>query len=101
ENERSKLQTRAVAMQILAAGLAQRDQEERLKELQERRGERMEIGFGSQIRSYVLTPYRLIKDHRTDVEEGNVEAVLDGEIDQFITAELRRRAARAPKMAGR
>jgi peptide chain release factor 2 len=88
-------------MKILAARLAQRAQEERLKELQELRGEQMEIGFGSQIRSYVLAPYQLVKDHRTDVEEGNVEAVLDGEIDQFIIAELRRRAARAPRMAGR
>ena len=101
QNERSQLQNRAVAMKILAARLAQRAQEERLKELQELRGEQMEIGFGSQIRSYVLAPYQLVKDHRTDVEEGNVEAVLDGEIDQFITAELRRRAAHAPRMAGR
>jgi peptide chain release factor 2 len=101
QNERSQLQNRAVAMKILAARLAQRAQEERLKELQELRGEQMEIGFGSQIRSYVLAPYQLVKDHRTDVEEGNVEAVLDGEIDQFIIAELRRRAARAPRMAGR
>jgi peptide chain release factor 2 len=101
QNERSQIQNRAVAMKILAARLAQRAQEERLKELQELRGEQMEIGFGSQIRSYVLAPYQLVKDHRTDVEEGNVEAVLDGEIDQFITAELRRRAARAPKLAGR
>jgi len=101
QNERSQIQNRAVAMKILAARLAQRAQEERLKELQELRGEQMEIGFGSQIRSYVLAPYQLVKDHRTDVEEGNVEAVLDGEIDQFIIAELRRRAARAPKLAGR
>ena len=101
QNERSQLQNRAVAMKILAARLAQRAQEERLKELQELRGEQMEIGFGSQIRSYVLAPYQLVKDHRTDVEEGNVEAVLDGEIDQFIIAELRRRAAHAPGMAGR
>ena len=101
QNERSQIQNRAVAMKILAARLAQRAQEERLKELQELRGEQMEIGFGSQIRSYVLAPYQLVKDHRTDVEEGNVEAVLDGEIDQFIIAELRRRAARAPRMAGR
>ena len=101
QNERSQLQNRAVAMKILAARLAQRAQEERLKELQELRGEQMEIGFGSQIRSYVLAPYQLVKDHRTDVEEGNVEAVLDGEIDQFIIAELRRRAAHAPRIAGR
>jgi len=101
QNERSQLQNRAVAMKILAARLAQRAQEERLKELQELRGEQMEIGFGSQIRSYVLAPYQLVKDHRTDVEEGNVEAVLDGEIDQFITAELRRRASHTPRMAGR
>jgi len=101
QNERSQLQNRAVAMKILAARLAQRAQEERLKELQELRGEQMEIGFGSQIRSYVLAPYQLVKDHRTDVEEGNVEAVLDGEIDQFITAELRRRASRGSSVTGR
>ena len=94
QNERSQIQNRAVAMKILAARLAQRAQEERLKELDEIRGEQMEIGFGSQIRSYVLAPYQLVKDHRTDVEVGNVEAVLDGEIDEFITAELRRRASR-------
>jgi peptide chain release factor 2 len=101
QNERSQLQNRAVAMKILAARLAQRAQEERLKELQELRGEQMEIGFGSQIRSYVLAPYQLVKDHRTGVEEGNVEAVLDGEIDQFITAELRRRASRVARVTGR
>ena len=101
QNERSQLQNRAVAMKILAARLAQRAQEERLKELQELRGEQMEIGFGSQIRSYVLAPYQLVKDHRTGVEEGNVEAVLDGDIDQFITAELRRRASRVVRVTGR
>ncbi len=95
QNERSQIQNRAVAMKILAARLAQRAQEERLKELAELRGEQMEIGFGSQIRSYVLAPYQLVKDHRTEVEEGNVDAVLDGEIDEFITAELRRRASRS------
>jgi peptide chain release factor 2 len=101
QNERSQLQNRAVAMKILAARLAQRAHEERLKELQELRGEQMEIGFGSQIRSYVLAPYQLVKDHRTGVEEGNVEAVLDGEIEQFITAELRRRASRVARVTGR
>ncbi|HLI56192.1 MAG TPA: peptide chain release factor 2 [Actinomycetota bacterium] len=93
QNERSQMQNRAVAMKILGARLAQRAAEERMKELDELRGEQMEIGFGSQIRSYVLAPYQLVKDHRTDLEEGNVEAVLEGDIDEFITAELRRRAA--------
>ena len=95
QNERSQMQNRAVAMKILAARLAQRAAEDRLKELDELRGEQMESSFGSQIRSYVLAPYQLVKDHRTALEEGNVEAVLDGNLDQFITAELRRRAARA------
>jgi peptide chain release factor 2 len=100
QNERSQIQNRAVAMKILAARLAQRAQEERLKELDSIRGEQMEIGFGSQIRSYVLAPYQLVKDHRTDLEVGNVDAVLDGEIDQFITAELRRRAAKGSPVGG-
>jgi len=98
QNERSQIQNRAVAMKILAARLAERAQEERLKELEEIRGEQMEIGFGSQIRSYVLAPYQLVKDHRTDLEVGNVDAVLDGEIDEFITAELRRRASRGVRI---
>ncbi len=93
QNERSQMQNRAVAMKILGARLAQRAAEERRKELDELRGEQMEIGFGSQIRSYVLAPYQLVKDHRTGLEEGNVEAVLEGGIDEFITAELRRRSA--------
>ncbi len=91
QNERSQIQNRAVAMKILAARLAERNREERRRELEGIRGEQMEIGFGSQIRSYVLHPYQLVKDHRTDVEIGDVDAVLDGEIDRFIAAELRRR----------
>jgi len=91
QNERSQFQNRAVAMKILAARLAERQRQDRLKELDAIRGEQMEIGFGSQIRSYVLHPYQLAKDHRTDVEVGNVAAVLDGDIEPFIEAELRRR----------
>jgi peptide chain release factor 2 len=55
----------------------------------------MEIGFGSQIRSYVLHPYQMVKDHRTSVEVGNVQGVLDGDLDRFINGELRRKAAAA------
>lgn len=91
QNERSQLQNRAVAMSILAARLADRARQERQDQLEEIRGEQMEIGFGSQIRSYVLHPYQMVKDRRTEAETGNVDAVLDGDIDEFIAAELRRR----------
>jgi peptide chain release factor 2 len=91
QNERSQLQNRAVAMKILASRLAELARREKQKELDQLRGEQMEIGFGSQIRSYVLHPYQMVKDRRTDVEVGNPEAVLDGDLDVFIDAELRRR----------
>jgi peptide chain release factor 2 len=94
QNERSQLQNRAVAMRILKARLAERMRQERQEKLENLRGERRDIEFGSQIRSYVLQPYRLVKDHRTNLEVGNVDAVLDGDIDPFIEAELRRRATR-------
>ena len=94
QNERSQLQNKAVAMNILASRLADLVRQEREKELQEIRGAQMEIGFGSQIRSYVLHPYQMVKDRRTEVEVGNVDAVLDGDLDQFIAAELRRRKRR-------
>ena len=67
--------------------------EQRSMELKAMKGEQREIGFGSQIRSYVLHPYQMVKDHRTALEMGNVQAVLDGDIDGFIEAELRRKAA--------
>jgi peptide chain release factor 2 len=92
QNERSQLQNRAVAMRILTARLAERMRRERQEKLESLRGHRMDIEFGSQIRSYVLHPYRLVKDHRTNLEVGNVDAVLDGDIDRFIEAELHRRA---------
>lgn len=91
QNERSQLQNRAVAMKILAARLAEKIRQERMDELQQLRGEQMEIGFGSQIRSYVMHPYQMVKDHRTEVETSNVESVLDGDLDAFVAAELRRR----------
>ena len=92
QNERSQLQNRAVAMRILKARLAERMREEQQTKLENLRGERRGIDFGSQIRSYVLAPYRLVKDHRTGVEIGDVDRILDGDIDEFIEAELRRRA---------
>jgi peptide chain release factor 2 len=93
QNERSQMQNRAVAMRILKSRLLARAREEREAEMSALRGVKREIGFGSQIRSYVLHPYQMVKDHRTGVETGNVQAVLDGDIDRFIEAELRRRAA--------
>jgi len=92
QNERSQIQNRAVAMRILKARLADRMRRERQEKMEKLRGERMDIEFGSQIRSYVLHPYRLVKDHRTGVEVGNVDAVLDGAIEPLIEAELHRRA---------
>jgi peptide chain release factor 2 len=95
QNERSQLQNRAVAMRILKARLAERMREEQQTKLENLRGERKGIDFGSQIRSYVLAPYRLVKDHRTDVEIGDVDRVLDGDLEELIEAELRRRAESA------
>lgn len=92
QNERSQMQNRVVAMRILRARLAARMRREQQEKLESLRGPQMGIEFGSQIRSYVLHPYRLVKDHRTGLEAGNVDAVLDGEIEGFIEAELRRRA---------
>ena len=95
QNERSQLQNRAVAMRILKARLADRMRREQQEKLENLRGERREIDFGSQIRSYVLAPYRLVKDHRTGQEVGDVDRVLDGDIEPFVEAELRRRATPA------
>jgi peptide chain release factor 2 len=92
QNERSQLANKTIALKILAARLAQRARKEREAQLAALRGDRGEIAFGSQIRSYVLHPYQMVKDHRTNVETGNIQAVLDGDLDQFVAAELRRRA---------
>lgn len=91
QQERSQAQNRDVAMSILRAKLVQRELEMRDKRLAELRGERSANEWGSQIRSYVLNPYQLVKDHRTNVETGNTAAVLDGEIDAFIWPYLLRR----------
>ncbi len=92
QNERSQMQNRAVAMRVLKSRLLAKAHEEREAEIDALRGERREIGFGSQIRSYVMHPYQMVKDHRTEVETGNVQGVLDGDIDAFVEAELKRKA---------
>ena len=95
QNERSQLSNKNTALKILRSRLAELEQERREAELARERGRVMTTGFGSQIRSYVLHPYQLVKDHRTDVEEGNAQAVLDGELDEFIHAYLQN-ASRRP-----
>ncbi|MGG1398791.1 peptide chain release factor 2 [Bacillus salipaludis] len=91
QTERSQIKNRESAMKMLKAKLYQREIEQQEKELLEIRGEQKEIGWGSQIRSYVFHPYSMVKDHRTSTESGNVQAVMDGEIDPFIDAYLRSR----------
>lgn len=86
---RSQLKNREQAMNMLKAKLHQREIEEKEKEMAALRGEQLEIGWGSQIRSYVFHPYSMVKDHRTDTETGNVDAVMDGEISPFIEAYLK------------
>lgn len=93
QNEKSQHQNRAVAIRVLKTRLADRERQRREEELDELRGGRENIGFGSQIRSYVLYGGQMAKDLRTEREIGDVEGVLDGDIDDFIEAELRRRAA--------
>ncbi|MGD0055763.1 MAG: peptide chain release factor 2 [Acidimicrobiales bacterium] len=93
QNERSQHQNRARAMQILVAKLAERARVERQAHMDSLSGVRSDNAWGSQIRSYVQAPYQLVKDHRTDYETGNVDAVLEGDLDGFMEAELRRQRA--------
>ncbi|MBZ8174119.1 peptide chain release factor 2 [Staphylococcus delphini] len=89
QNERSQIKNREAAMKMLKAKLYQLELEQKEQELAAIRGEQKEIGWGSQIRSYVFHPYSMVKDHRTNEETGNVNAVMDGEIGPFIEAYLR------------
>jgi peptide chain release factor 2 len=93
QNERSQGSNKQTAMRLLKSRLVERAVEEREAELARERGEAQEIGFGSQIRSYVLQPYQLVKDHRTEYEAGNTQGVLDGDLDGFIHAYLLAKAA--------
>ena len=94
QNERSQTQNKARAMQILAARLAERQRQERDAELVRLSGDKRDVAFGSQIRTYTLAPYRLVKDERTRHETGNVDAVLDGDLDGFVEAFLQWRRTR-------
>ncbi len=89
QNERSQIKNRATALKVLRSRLYDLEMKKRAEEQAKRQDEKKEIGFGSQIRSYVLHPYRMVKDHRTGVEIGDTDRVLDGGLDPFIEAWLR------------
>jgi peptide chain release factor 2 len=93
QNQRSQHQNKAKAMQVLGAKLAELQRAEHQATLEQLSGDRTDNAWGNQIRSYVMAPYQLVKDLRSNEETGNVEAVLDGDLDDFMEAELRRRAA--------
>jgi peptide chain release factor 2 len=92
QNERSQSSNRDTAMKMLRAKLIELEQRKRQEQIAKEKGEAQDVGWGSQIRSYVLHPYTMVKDHRTNVEAGNAQGVLDGDLDEFVRAELLRRA---------
>jgi peptide chain release factor 2 len=94
QNERSQSANRETAMRMLRAKLLEREERKRREEIARERGEAQDVNFGSQIRSYVLHPYTMVKDHRTNHEVGNAQGVLDGDLDGFVRAELLRSAGR-------
>ena len=94
QNERSQSANRETAMRMLRAKLLEREERKRREEIARERGEAQDVNFGSQIRSYVLHPYTMVKDHRTNHEVGNAQGVLDGDLEGFIRAELLRSAGR-------
>ena len=101
QNERSQHRNRDEAMKVLRARLYDRKLKEQQERLEKIGGEKKEIAFGSQIRSYVLHPYRMVKDHRTKVEIGNVDRVLDGDLDEFIKSYLMKKAGEGRAELGR
>jgi peptide chain release factor 2 len=89
QNERSQGRNKESAMRVLEARLLEKEVERRAKEQAELKGEHVEMGWGNQIRSYVLHPYKMVKDHRTNYETSNANAVIDGDLDGFIQAYLK------------
>jgi peptide chain release factor 2 len=94
QNERSQSSNKATAMAMLRSKLLEAEEQKRREEIAKEKGEAQDVGWGSQIRSYVLQPYTMVKDHRTSHEMGDVQRVLDGDLDGFVRAELLRRAGR-------
>ncbi len=99
QNEKSQHQNKAVAMRVLKVKLAELERQKREEELDELRGGAQNVGFGSQIRSYVQHPYQMVKDLRSEYETGNVQQVLDGDLDALMEAELRRRVRQEAEQA--
>jgi len=97
QNERSQFKNKATALKILKARLYEKERMKKTRELESAYEAKKEIAWGSQIRSYVLHPYSMVKDHRTDYETGKAEAVLNGEIDEFIEAYLKKSKYQNPK----
>ncbi len=97
QNERSQHKNRAMAMKILRARIYDLEMQKQKEKLDAFSKNKKEIGFGSQIRSYVLHPYRMVKDHRTSCEVGNTDAVLDGDLDKFIQAYLLSKISGSPQ----
>src|SRR3954469_17099750 len=93
QNERSQSSNKATAMAMLRSKIVELEERKRREEIAKERGEAQDVNFGSQIRSYVLHPYTMVKDHRTDEEMGDANRALDGDLDPFVRAELRRSAA--------
>jgi len=95
QNERSQSSNKSTALAMLRSKLLELEEQKRREELAREKGEAQDVGWGSQIRSYVLHPYSMVKDHRTNYEMGDVQRVLDGDLDGFVRAELLRRAVPA------
>ncbi len=92
QNERSQSSNKATAMNMLRSKLLEREEQLRREEIAKEKGEAQDVAWGSQIRSYVMQPYTMVKDHRTNTEVGDINRVLDGDLDPFVRAELLRRA---------
>jgi peptide chain release factor 2 len=97
QNERSQHKNKAMALKILKARLYELQQKEKNQKLEELHASKKEIAWGSQIRSYIMHPYRMVKDHRTDIDVGDVDSVMDGDLNQFIQAYLLSRGAKSKK----